>query len=71
MTDILVSKDDGQVVTLTLNDAPANCLTMEMMSAIKMEIDRVNQSKDHKLVYLKVQMKKYFVADTVLTKFKR
>ena len=46
MTDILVSKDDGQVVTLTLNDAPANCLTMEMMSAIKMEIDRVNQSKD-------------------------
>ena len=24
MTDILVSKDDGQVVTLTLNDAPAN-----------------------------------------------
>ena len=44
MTDILVSKDDGQVVTLTLNDAPANCLTMEMMSAIKMEIDRVNQS---------------------------
>ena len=50
MTDILVSKDDGQVVTLTLNDAPANCLTMEMMSAIKMEIDRVSKSKDHKLV---------------------
>ena len=34
MTDILVSKDDGQVVTLTLNDAPANCLTMEMISKL-------------------------------------
>ena len=52
MTDILVSKDDGQVVTLTLNDAPANCLTMEMMSAIKMEIDRVNKSKDLSLIHI-------------------
>ena len=60
MTDILVSKDDGQVVTLTLNDAPANCLTMEMMSAIKMEIDRVNQSKDHKLVIFESSNEKIF-----------
>ncbi len=60
MTDILVSKDDGQVVTLTLNDAPANCLTMEMMSAIKMEIDRVSKSKDHKLVIFESSNEKIF-----------
>ena len=44
MTDIF-SKDDGQIVTLTLNDAPANCLTMEMMSAIQLEIDRVKEPR--------------------------
>ena len=52
MTDILVSKDDGQVVTLTLNDAPANCLTMEMMSAIKMEIDRVKSIQRSQTCYI-------------------
>ena len=60
MTDILISKDDGQVVRLTLNDPPANCLTMEMMSAIKMEIDRINQSKEHKLVIFESSNEKIF-----------
>ena len=31
MTDILLSKDEGEVITLTLNDAPANTLSMEMI----------------------------------------
>ena len=68
MTDILISKDDGQIVTLTLNDAPANCLTMEMMSAIQIEIDRVSESQDHKWWLLKVQVIKFFVVDIVLKK---
>ena len=60
MTDILISKDDGQIVTLTLNDAPANCLTMEMMSAIQLEIDRISESQKHKMVVLESSNDKIF-----------
>tara|TARA_B100001123_G_C15065665_1_gene929471 strand:+ start:33 stop:806 length:774 start_codon:yes stop_codon:yes gene_type:complete len=60
MTDILISKDDGQVVTLTLNDAPANCLTMEMMSAIQMEVDQITESQDHKVVIFESSNEKIF-----------
>ncbi len=60
MTDILISKDDGQIVTLTLNDAPANCLTMEMMSALQIEIDRISESKNHKMVVLESSSDKIF-----------
>lgn len=68
MTDILISKDDGQIVTLTLNDAPANCLTMEMMSAIQLEITVLANLRNIKWWFLKVQMIKFFVVDIVLKK---
>ena len=37
MTDILLRKDEGEIITLTLNDTPANTLSMEMMSSISIE----------------------------------
>ncbi len=52
MTDILVSKDEGEIVTLTLNDIPANTLSMKMMSSINLEIDHINQSRTNKVVIL-------------------
>ena len=58
MTDILLSKDEGEVITLTLNDAPANTLSMEMMSSISIEIDHINASEKSKVVVVESSSEK-------------
>ena len=58
MTDILLSKDEGEVITLTLNDTPANTLSMEMMSSISIEIDHINNLEKSKVVVVESSSEK-------------
>ena len=60
MSDILINKDNGEVATLVLNDKPANCLTVELMSAIQTELDLINNSEKHKVIVIESSNDKIF-----------
>ena len=60
MTEILNRADKGNVACLTLNDLPANSLTMKMMQCIHEELKSINDDNNIRVVVIESASNKIF-----------
>ena len=60
MTDILLRQDKNSVATLSLNDLPANSLSMPMMNEIQAQLKSIEQDDEIRVVVIKSESEKIF-----------
>jgi len=60
MTDILIRNDKDSVATLSLNDLPANSLSMPMMGAIQNQLSSIDRDDSIRVVIIKSESDKIF-----------
>ena len=60
MTDILLRQDKNSVASLSLNDLPANSLSMPMMNEIQVQLKSIEQDDAIRVVVIKSESKKIF-----------
>ena len=60
MTDILLRQDKNSVATLSLNDLPANSLSMPMMNEIQVQLKSIEQDDAIRVVVIKSESEKIF-----------
>ena len=60
MTDILLRQDKNSVATLSLNDLPANSLSMPMMNEIQAQLKSIEQDNAIRVVVIKSESEKIF-----------
>ena len=53
MTDILIRNDKDSVATLSLNDLPANSLSMPMMGEIQNQLSSIDRDDTIRVVIIK------------------
>ena len=53
MTDILLRQDKNSVASLSLNDLPANSLSMPMMNKIQVQLKSIEQDDAIRVVVIK------------------
>ena len=53
MTDILIRNDKDSVATLSLNDLPANSLSMPMMGEIQNQLSSIDRDDSIRVVIIK------------------
>ena len=68
MTDILIRNDKDSVATLSLNDLPANSLSMPMMGAIQNQLSSIDRDDSIRVVILNLKVIKYFLRGIILKK---
>ena len=60
MTDILIRNDKDSVATLSLNDLPANSLSMPMMGEIQNQLSSIDRDDSIRVVIIKSESDKIF-----------
>ena len=60
MTDILIRNDKDSVATLSLNDLPANSLSMPMMGEIQNQLSSIDRDDSIRVVVIKSESDKIF-----------
>ena len=60
MTDILIRNDNDSVATLSLNDLPANSLSMPMMGEIQNQLSSIDRDDSIRVVVIKSESDKIF-----------
>jgi enoyl-CoA hydratase/carnithine racemase len=60
MTDILIRNDNNSVATLSLNDLPANSLSMPMMGEIQNQLSSIDRDDSIRVVVIKSESDKIF-----------
>ena len=60
MSEILIRKDENSITTLSLNDLPANSLSMPMMTKIQKELSDIDKDSSVRVVIIKSESEKIF-----------
>ena len=60
MTNILIRSDKNSVTTLSLNDLPANSLSMPMMGEIQNQLTTIDHDDSIRVIIIKSESDKIF-----------
>ena len=60
MTNILIRSDKNSVATLSLNDLPANSLSMPMMEEIQNQLTTIDHDDSIRVIIIKSESDKIF-----------
>ena len=60
MSEILIRKNENSIAILSLNDLPANSLSMPMMIRIQKELSDIDKDSSIRVVIIKSESEKIF-----------